>query len=121
MRPTTRTRRLRRSETRCTTTRSSSACAPLGGSDSSRRSMGRRPLAPPDPQPARLVGSVLAYDRRLGVDFLDAWNDALDAVAALPPHRRDGWETALNETQAAWQSAYDGTSARAALDRTLLD
>ena len=85
--------------------------------------MGRRPLEPPDPKPAALVRQVLAYDRRLGISFTEAWDDGLDAIDGLDIGADDRlrWTTALNQTQHAWASAYRHGGEPTALDRTLLD
>ena len=53
----------------------------LGSAASHTARAGRIQKPPPDPQPAQLVRSVLAYDRRLGLDFTTAWDDALDPSA----------------------------------------
>lgn len=78
--------------------------------------------SPPDPEPAIRVRRVLAYDKRLGVPFDDAWDDAIETLRdAIPQQRRKGWLTVLDETRDAWQAAYEGRGASVPLSVALLD
>ncbi|MDX6532814.1 MAG: hypothetical protein QOF68_558, partial [Gaiellales bacterium] len=52
---------------------------------------------------------ILAYRRRIGLDFDTAWSDALvDAVRDVDRREAISWLEAFAATRSAWQAAYLG-------------
>jgi hypothetical protein len=53
--------------------------------------------------------AALAEARDAGIDFADAWREALPgAVADLSGHEARSWAEALAETRDGWRRAYGG-------------
>lgn len=60
-----------------------------------------------NPQPARLLLTLLANSRRIGLTFEDAWPRAVQtATAGCRLDERQAWRAAFVQTEAAWEAAY---------------
>jgi hypothetical protein len=65
----------------------------------------------PNPSPARMLVELLAYDRRFGLAFDDAWPQDVEFVLdSLNGYRkvqeRRDWAVAFQDTRTAWEAAW---------------